>query len=128
MTEMEKMRRYAAGFDRVELRAEDIEGKTPEEIEELKAKLAVYLEEKELFKVEAKRLRADHAQYKDGTGSDRTEIEEWFGYYQRQILDRIEHVNENRPTNPLQQEPISNKLHPMGFYAEEFKPQDFKRM
>ena len=41
------------------------------------------------------------------------------GYYQRQILERLEHISgDGRARNPLKQENKSNALHPYSFYGD----------
>ena len=41
------------------------------------------------------------------------------GYYQRQILERLEHISgEGRARNPLKQENKSSSLHPYSFYGD----------
>ena len=41
------------------------------------------------------------------------------GYYQRQILERMEHISgEGRARNPLKQENKSSSLHPYSFYGD----------
>lgn len=41
------------------------------------------------------------------------------GYYQRQILERLEHISgDGRARNPLKQENKSNSLHPYSFYGD----------
>ena len=41
------------------------------------------------------------------------------GYYQRQILERMEHITgDGRARNPLKQENKSNALHPYSFYGD----------
>ena len=41
------------------------------------------------------------------------------GYYQRQILERMEHITgDGRARNPLKQENKSNAMHPYSFYGD----------
>ena len=67
----------------------------------LKLELAEYLEHKELEKLETTRMREDMAEIQPMAKGrlDHT----WIGYYQRQILQRMEAFTESKKRNPLKQ-------------------------
>jgi len=117
MSNLEKSRLFLDNRERTEISPDDVKGLSPAEIELLELELKEYLEHKEVEKIESDRLRSDKAQISQtarGHHMDTT----WLGYYQRQILLRMEAFNESRKRNPLRQEPKSSQLHPYQFQAE----------
>ena len=126
LSDYEKSRRFTEGFERMEIEPSDLEGKSPEQIEQLQKELQVYKKWKEQRKLEIGRLREDKIQENRVRGSlesqsadnDALAGDAFFGYYGRQMTDRMEHVNFGRAKNPLKQEPISSSSFPYPFYAE----------
>ena len=101
MNNLEKSRLFLDNQERTEITNADLEGLTPAEIEVLKLELAEYLEHKELEKLETTRMREDMAEIQPMAKGrlDHT----WIGYYQRQILQRMEAFQESKKRNPLKQ-------------------------
>jgi len=116
VSDIEKQRIYLAGPERTEITEADLEGKTPAEQEELKLKLIEYKKQFEQEKIERDRLKEDKMMLR---GSADNKDETTMGYYQRQILERMEHITgDGRARNPLKQENKSNAMHPYSFYGD----------
>ncbi|CBY21584.1 unnamed protein product [Oikopleura dioica] len=99
-----------------ELTEKDKAGKTPEEIIQLEKEMAIYIRNQEIQKVEIKRAQEDlgsMATITQGAGQK----QQWFPYYQRQLLDRMEYITENQPKRPVA-ENKSSSIYPYKFYGE----------